>query len=85
MKHLYLQNGLVNQELLERPVIIWGCGNDGRKLCQLLKKQKAEILAFCDSNYDLHSISIFDLPVISCEEALKKDGISFTLGISPMD
>lgn len=79
MNHLYLQNGSVNPALLYHPTIIWGCGNDGRRLCQLLKKQKAEIFAFCDSNRDLWNKQILGFPVISCEEAFKKDNMNLAL------
>lgn len=79
VKHLYQKNGLINPELLKKPVIIWGCGNDGRKLYKILRSQKAEIFAFCDSNYDLYDKHISDCPVISCEEALQKDDINLAL------
>lgn len=79
MKHLYLEDGSVNSELLDRPIIIWGCGNDGHKICQLLKNQKANIQAFCDSNNTLHHKLIMDIPVISCEDALERDDINLVL------
>lgn len=79
MKHLYLKDKSINPDLLERPIIIWGCGNDGRKLCQLLKEKKIEVLAFCDSNRNLYHSLIMDIPVISCEEALERNGINLVL------
>lgn len=79
MRHLYLKDNSIVPELLKQPIIIWGCGNDGRKLCQLLKNQKAEVLAFCDSNRNLHHKLIMDIPVIPCEEALERNDINLAL------
>lgn len=79
MEHLYLRDGSVNPDLLKNPIIIWGCGNDGHKLCRLLQEQAAEILAFCDSNCDLHGKQIFGIKVISLENALKMSNINIAL------
>ena len=78
-KHLYLKDGSINPDLLDRPIIIWGCGNDGRKLYRLLQNQKIKAAAFCDSNRDLINSLYNDTPVISCEEAMEKGGINLAL------
>lgn len=65
--------------MLDRPIIIWGCGNDGRKLYRLLQNQKIKAAAFCDSNRDLINSLYNDTPVISCEEAMEKGGINLAL------
>lgn len=79
MKHLYLKDGSVNPDLLKRSIIIWGCGKDGYKLCCLLKEQKAEILAFCDSNCDLYGKQILGVSIMSCEEALNRSNVNLAL------
>ena len=50
VNHLYLENGEINPVLLSNPIIIWGIGNDGRKLIAKLKEKKADILFAVDSS-----------------------------------
>lgn len=48
VKHLYKQNGSVSAEIFSAPLIIYGCGNDGKKLFNLCKNRIK--LLMCDSD-----------------------------------
>lgn len=63
MKHLYLSDGKINPELYEKKVIIYGCGNDGKKLFLLLQKLGKNVECFVDSNCNLWGTRIYETEV----------------------
>lgn len=67
MRHLYLMDGSLNPEVKERHVIIWGCGNDGKKLFSLLTRQGIKIECFVDSDRNIWGNKIDNIPVKSYE------------------
>ncbi len=67
MKHLYKETGEISDELLQKDVIIWGCGNDGKKLYHRLGVSSVKVAAFCDSDYNLIGTYLFDIPIIASD------------------
>ncbi|MDD6039226.1 MAG: class I SAM-dependent methyltransferase [bacterium] len=67
-KHLYLENGELNSELLIRPIIVYGCGNDGMKLVDKLENTQGKIRALCDSDERKWGSSIRGYRVICPDE-----------------
>ena len=67
MKHLYKETGEISDKLLQKDIVIWGCGNDGKKLYHTQESSAAKVRAFCDSNQDLIGTYLFHIPVISSE------------------
>ncbi len=65
MKHLYKETEEISDELLQKDLVIWGCGNDGKKLYHKLGGSSARVRAFCDSNPDLTDTYLFHIPIIS--------------------
>ena len=53
MRHLYMEDGSVNPALFDKKIIIYGCGNDGRKLYKKLMESEKNIEYFCDSNKNI--------------------------------
>lgn len=56
--------------LFENEIILYGAGGYGRKACQLLKRIKAPIAGFCDSNVTKWGEVIEDYRVLSLYEML---------------
>ena len=46
MRHLYMEDGSVNPALFDKKIIIYGCGNDGRKLYKKLMESEKNIESF---------------------------------------
>lgn len=67
MKHLYKETGEISDELLHKDLVIWGCGNDGKKLYHKLNGMSVRVRAFCDSDPDLTGTYLFHIPIISSE------------------
>lgn len=68
MQHLYMADGSVNPKLLKRNIIIYGCGNDGKKLYLQLESLKVNVAFFCDSNRELWGKKLFGISILSPEE-----------------
>lgn len=79
MYHLYLEDGSVNPKLYDKDIIIYGCGNDGKKLYSELKDKNKSVKFFCDSNLKLHEKTVFDIPIISYEELSKLSDCNIAL------
>lgn len=67
-KHLYTKNGKINDELLSRNIVVYGCGKDGKKLIRELQMRNATIKALFDSNPDLWGKSIEEIQIKPLEE-----------------
>lgn len=68
VKHLYMPDGSVNPELIKKKILIWGCGNDGKKLYNILKDLNVNVEYFLDSNSDLVGKSVYGIPIVSIEQ-----------------
>lgn len=68
VQHLYLEDGSINPLLLEKDIIICGCGNDGKKLYIQLKQEDAEAAYFCDSNESLAGGKLFGKTILGYRE-----------------
>lgn len=79
MKHLYLADGTVNPELLDRKIVIYGCGNDGKKLLSMLEKLNKKVECFCDSNSTLWGTKILGVEVRSYEQVCEMDDYNLAL------
>lgn len=67
-KHLYTNDGTINDELLRKNVVIYGCGNDGKKLIKELQRQNVIIEALFDSNPDIWGKRIEGIEVKPIQE-----------------
>ncbi len=79
MEHLYLRDGEVNPELYQKSVVIYGCGNDGRKLFDKLLAVGAEVVAFCDSDKEKVGKQIGDVKVVARNDLAKYQGSNLAL------
>lgn len=68
MRHLYMADGSVNPALYDKKIIIYGCGNDGRKLYKHLIESGKNIEYFCDSNKELTGKELYGIKILSCEQ-----------------
>ncbi len=68
MHHLYMTNGTINPKLLRKKIIIYGCGNDGKKLFSQLKDLGVNIAYFCDSNDKLQGKKLYGVEILSREQ-----------------
>jgi len=58
-----------------RELIIYGAGSNGVQVFQYLKEQGCKILAFCDSSSEKQGGQLFNLPVISPEQAIASGAV----------
>ena len=70
MRHLYMADGSVNPALFDNKIIIYGCGNDGRKLYLQIGREegKNQIAYFCDSNRELTGKELYGIKILSYEQ-----------------
>lgn len=61
-----------SEHLGERPVVILGAGNLGRRVTQALRHAGITPLAFCDNNRQLWGGSVAELPVLSPADAAQR-------------
>lgn len=58
-----------------REMIIFGAGSNGVQVFQYLHQQGCKVIAFCDSSEHKQGRQLFDLPVISPEQAVASSAI----------
>lgn len=68
MHHLYMADGSINPELFSKKIIIYGCGNDGKKLFFQLKELGICTTFFCDSNIKLCGKQLYGVNILSREQ-----------------
>ena len=68
MQHLYMSDGSINPALFKNEIIIYGCGNDGKKLYLQLMDLNIQTAYFCDSKKELCGKSIYGVEILTCEE-----------------
>lgn len=65
---------LFHSTLEANPLILYGCGNLGRKVARCLLKSNYKIACFVDKNSEMHGKTIEGIPVLSVGTALEKYG-----------
>mgnify|MGYP002511268383 CR=1 FL=1 len=61
----------INPELYQKSIVIYECGNDGRKLFKELLNVGAEVIVFCDSDKEKVGKQIGGVKVVSGNELVK--------------
>ncbi len=68
MHHLYMADGTINPKLFNKKIIIYGCGNDGKKLFLQLKELGTCAAYFCDSNDKFCGKRLYGVSILSCTQ-----------------
>lgn len=63
-----MEDGSINPQLFKNKIIIYGCGNDGKKLFLQLKNLDIKVEFFCDSNRELWGDTLYGIPILSYKE-----------------
>lgn len=72
MKRIMKQLFELNEEVLTKPIVIYGAGNTGLDLLVELTNRNVRVDCFCDSSQEKWGIRLMNKEVISIDELCKR-------------